>query len=136
MCVFKPLLRAALAFVCLASWSGAALAWWNDEWPYRMAVAIDASPNGANLTETNNDVTVLLKLHTGNFEDFFLVNEDLSDIRFIGGDDNTPLKHHVESFDLINQLIYIWVKLPQVTGGINTERIWMYYGNALPSTAM
>ncbi len=130
MCVFKPLLRAALAFVCLASWSGAALAWWNDEWPYRMAVAIDASPNGANLTETNNDVTVLLKLHTGNFEDFFLVNEDLSDIRFIGGDDNTPLKHHVESFDLINQLIYIWVKLPQVTGGINTERIWMYYGNA------
>lgn len=120
----------SLIFCCFSLLSNNALAWWNDAWPYRMGIAIDASATGANLVETNEEVTVLIKLHTGNFEDFFLVKEDLSDLRFIDGDDNTPLKHHVESFDLINQLIYVWVKLPKISGGINTERIWMYYGNA------
>jgi biopolymer transport protein ExbB len=68
-------------------------------------------------------------LHSGNFQDFFILKQDLSDLRFIGGDDKTPLKFHVESFDLINQLMYVWIKVPQVTGALNTEKIWMYYGN-------
>jgi biopolymer transport protein ExbB len=76
-----------------------------------------------------------VKLHTGNFEDFFVVKEDLSDVRFIAEDDKTPLKFHVESVDLVNQLIYIWVKVPQVAAGINTGRIWMYYGNEKAPTA-
>lgn len=123
-------LWAAFTLVCFCLLSNSASAWWNDTWPYRMGISVDASATGANLVETNQEVTVLLKFHTGNFEDFFLVKEDLADLRFIAGDDKTPLKHHVESFDLINQLMYVWVKLPQITGGINTERFWMYYGNA------
>lgn len=109
--------------------SSYASAWWNDEWPYRTSLNIDASATGANLSETNENVTVLVKLHTGNFEDFFLVKENLADLRFIADDDKTPLKHHVEHFDLINQFIYVWVKLPKISAGINTEKFWMYYGN-------
>lgn len=123
------LLGVTLLLSSFSFWSQSAMAWWNDAWPYRMGVAIDTSATGANLTENNKEVTLLLKLHTGNFEDFFLVKEDLADIRFVGGDDQTPLKHHVEKVDLLNQLIYIWVKVPQLSGGINTERVWMYYGN-------
>jgi len=110
-------------------WPSLASAWWNDEWPYRVAVNLDTSSTGAAVTSTQLDVPVLVRLHSGNFQGFFLLKEDLSDLRFVGADDKTPLKFHVESFDLINQLIYVWVKVPQITGSLNTEKIWIYYGN-------
>ncbi len=110
-------------------------AWWNDQWPYRLPIVVDTSAAGANLKTDVAEATVLVKLHTGNFEDFFVVKEDLGDVRFVGEDDKTPLKFHVEQVDLINQLIYIWVKVPAVNPGINTGRIWMYYGNEAVSSA-
>lgn len=122
--------------VCLFSlWPSMVQAWWNDEWSYRSAVNLDTSLTGAAVVTTQQEVPVLVRLHSGNFQDFFLLKEDLSDLRFIAGDDKTPLKFHVESFDLINQLMYIWVKVPQVTGSLNTEKIWMYYGNDKAVTA-
>lgn len=107
-----------------------ACAWWNDAWPYRMPISLDTSASsGAGVSGEYPESTILLKLHSGNFEDFFLVKEDLSDVRFIADDDKTPLKFHVEYFDLLNQLAYIWVQVPNVKGDISTGRIWMYYGN-------
>ncbi len=119
-----------LFFVLLLMVSSLSHAWWNDKWPNRLPITVDTSAAGAGVSENNSDVTVLVKLHAGNFQDFFSVKEDLSDLRFIGDDDKTPLKFHVENFDLVNQLLYVWVKVPQVAGGINTARLWMYYGNA------
>jgi biopolymer transport protein ExbB len=113
----------------LALWPGLASAWWNEDWAYRAPVHIDTTATGAAIMNTQHDVPVLIKLHTGNFQDFFLLKEDLSDLRLIAGDDKTPLKFHVESFDVVNQLMYLWVKVPDVTGSLNTEKIWMYYGN-------
>jgi len=112
-----------------------AFAWWNEEWPYRAAVAVDTTAAGANIVSTQGETTALLRLHAGNFQDFFLVKEDLADLRFIAGDDKTPLKFHIEKFDLINQLLFVWVKLPQVAGNIGTEKVWMYYGNAQAQSA-
>ena len=96
---------------------------------------MDSSAAGANVPAATGEFTVLLKLHTGNFEDFFVVKEDLADLRFIADDDKTPLKFHVESFDLVNQLLYVWVKLPQIAANANTAHIWMYYGNAEATAA-
>lgn len=106
-----------------------ASAWWNDQWPYRMAIGIDTSPTGASVQSSLSEVPVLVRLHSGNFQDFFLVKENLNDLRFVAMDDKTPLKHHVEYFDLINQMLFVWVKVPTVAGSLNTEKIWMYYGN-------
>lgn len=105
------------------------MAWWNDSWPYRLPISVDTSVTGANIAGDVDNATVLIKLHSGNFQDFFLVKEDLSDIRFLAGDDQTVLAHQVESFDVINQLIYVWVKLPSVKGNLASDRLWMYYGN-------
>ena len=116
-------------FVLMISLPGMASAWWNEDWPYRLPVALDTSPAGSNISSTTTNMPVLLRLHSANFEDFFLVQDGLVDVRFIGSDDKTPLKFHVESFDLINQLAFVWVQVPQVSGGLNTEKIWMYYGN-------
>src|SRR5690606_35537366 len=114
---------------------GMANAWWNDQWPYRLPIALDASATGANLKADVGEATVLVKLHTGNFEDFFSLKEDLADIRFVADDDKTQLEIHVEHADLINQLVYIWVKVPQIAGAVNTGRIWMYYGNETATAA-
>ena len=113
----------------------AAHAWWNDKWPNRLPVVVDTSATGAGISENIGEATVLLKLHSGNFPDFFSLKEDLSDLRLIGEDDKTALKFHVEHFDLVNQLLYVWVQIPQVAGGIGTGRIWMYYGNAEATNA-
>jgi len=116
--------------ICLIGiWPALASAWWNENWSYRVAVNLDTSLTGAAVMSTETDVPVLIRLHTGNFQDFFTLKEDLSDLRFIAGDDKAPLKFHVESFDLINQLMFVWVKVPKITGGLNSEKIWMYYGN-------
>jgi biopolymer transport protein ExbB len=127
----KTFNKIMLLMITLAgiAWPGIASAWWNDDWSYRVAVHLDTSPTGAGVFTTQSEVPVLVRLHTGNFQDFFLLKEDLADLRFIGGDDKTPLKFHVESFDLLNQLLFVWVKVPQVTGSLNTEQVWMYYGN-------
>lgn len=110
--------------------SAHASAWWNDKWSYRAPLTLDASISGANIETSQTEVPVLVRLHAGNFQDFMLLKDDLSDLRFVANDDKTPLKHYVEHFDPINQMLFVWVKLPQLTGGIATERVWMYYGNA------
>ena len=110
-----------------------ASAWWNDEWPYRVGFTVDATTLASSeQTALQNDgVPVLIRLHSANFEDFFLVKEDLSDLRFVAQDDTTPLKFHVESFDLLNQLAFIWVRMPYPQANATTpQKIWMYYGNA------
>ena len=110
--------------------AASAHAWWNDKWPDRVPIAIDTSKAGASIGENVSDATVLVKLHSGNFQDFFSLKEDLSDLRFIADDDKTPLKFHVDSFDIVNQLVYVWVRIPQIAANVNSGKIWMYYGNA------
>jgi biopolymer transport protein ExbB len=102
-----------------------AFAWWNEEWSNRVAVNLSIPQH---TTTEATKIPVLVKLHAGNFPDFFLLNENLSDLRFIDADDKTPLNFHVDSFDLINQQLLIWVDVVSVTAG-GSKKIWMYYGN-------
>ncbi|MDY6920888.1 MAG: DUF2341 domain-containing protein [Pseudomonadota bacterium] len=123
-------MRSALLIMFLSMLPGLASAWWNEDWSYRVGYTVDTSAL-ADVDAETVSVPVLIRLHSGNFEDFFLVKEDLSDLRFIGSDDKTPLKFHVESFDLLNQLAFIWVNLPvQIAQAMGPKKIWMYYGNS------
>lgn len=120
--------------LALALLPGLVHAWWNEEWPYRKEVRIDASAQGANLTEPQPEFPVLLRLHTGNFSHFFDVKEDVGDLRLIAGDDQTPLKFHVETFDHINEIALLWVKVPQVVAG-GSEPLYLYLGNPAATKA-
>ena len=44
-------------------------------------------------------------------------------------DDKTPLKHRIERYDPQAQLAFIWVQVPRLTGGVNTDKIFLYYGS-------
>jgi len=114
---------------------GLAHAWWNEQWPNRVTIDV----NSQSLVSMGSDVvkesTVLLRLHTGNFSDFFYFNQDVSDLRFIDADDKTPLKFHIEKFDLINQLMFVWIKIPSISSVDKNKFIYMYYGNSQAVTA-
>ncbi|MDO9163873.1 MAG: DUF2341 domain-containing protein [Methylococcaceae bacterium] len=105
-----------------------ALAWWNDDWNSRRQVTIDAAATGADIQETLSDVPVLVRLHAGNFGYFAELAENGRDIRFLK-DDETPLHYQVELLDSLSEIGLIWVRLPQVRGGVSSDDFWMYYGN-------
>lgn len=105
----------------------AAHAWWNDDWPYRKKITIDASPHGVPLGEDPGRMPLLVRLHDGNFK-FDDAKDDGSDLRFVAADDKTPLKFHIERFDAVFGLAFIWVDVPGVRNGVAND-IWMYYGN-------
>ena len=118
------------AFALLAATSvltTGAQAWWNDEWPMRKQIGIDTSSTGANITDAIGTTPILVRLHIGNFR-FASAKPDGSDIRFVAGDDKTPLKHHIEKFDSLLGEALVWVGVPNIQAGAKSN-IWLYYGN-------
>src|SRR5215469_13893388 len=114
----------------LATWIAAprdAAAWWNTDWTYREKITIDAGPKGAALGEDVGRMPLLLRLHDGNFK-FIEAKDDGSDLRVIAGDDKTPLKFHVESYDGVLGVAFLWIDLPGLRTATPTE-IWLYWGN-------
>jgi len=106
-----------------------ASAYWDNEWSFRKKITLDTSATGVDIAASLTDLPVLVRLHTGNFAYFSDSKPDGSDLRFIAGDDKTPLKFHIERYDVVNQLAYLWVRVPRVAAKSN-DFIWMYYGNA------
>lgn len=123
--IVASLLLGLVAAPLLAS--SAAKAWWNDEWQLRKKITIDASASGANITDPIGATPVLIRLHVGNFR-FGQAKEDGSDLRFVAGDDKTPLKYHIEKFDSLLGEALIWVAFPDLRPGAKTD-IWLYSGN-------
>ena len=103
-------------------------AWWSDDWAYRKKIILNATASGADIKADLASVPVLVRLHTGNF-DFLSAKDDGADLRFVSGDDTTPLKYHIEKYDALNELAVIWVQVPKLTAASSSEAVWLYYGN-------
>jgi biopolymer transport protein ExbB len=124
----RVLWMAALALLGTVS-SGEALAWWNDNWAFRKEIDFDLTASGADVAGSPTDVPILVRLSLGNFQYFNDAKPDGSDLVFIGADDKTPLKFHIEKFDSQAQIALLWVRVPRLTGGAKTDKIFLYYGN-------
>ncbi len=105
-----------------------AYAWWDDNWAFRKPLTLDATGAGAATSTSIEDAAVLIRLHAGNFGYFTDTLPDGADIRFIAGDDKTPLAFHIESFDPVAGMAFIWVKVPTIAPG-TSGTIYLYYGN-------
>jgi len=117
-----------LALLITVMAAGPAVARWSEDWPNRKELTIDASEKGAAIKGAVTDAPILIRLHSGNFQSFFNLKDGAADLRFIGADDKTVLKHHVEKFDAINEIALIWVKPGKIAPG-KAENLWMYFGN-------
>ncbi|MBT9526028.1 MAG: DUF2341 domain-containing protein [Rhizobacter sp.] len=116
-----------LVLVCLLA-SGVSNAAWNADWKQRTKLGLNTAADGVATTAGVDTVPVLVRLHTGNFA-FVEAKPDGSDLRFIAADDKTPLKHHIEKFDGLNELALVWVQVPKLAAGNKADFIWLYYGN-------
>jgi biopolymer transport protein ExbB len=112
-----------------------ARAWWNGDWAYRKEIDFDLTPKGADIPGAPTDVPVLIRLSLANFQYFNDAKPDGSDFRFLAADDKTPLKFHIERFDPQDQIALVWVRVPQLTGGANTDKVFLYYGNKNAASA-
>lgn len=106
-------------------------AWWNSDWNYRKQLTLE----GAQVNQGISGNPVLIRLHAGNFTYFLDVMEGGGDLRFIAGDDKTPLKFYVEKFDAVNEIALIWVNVSNVGSSPDANTVWMYYGNPATSPA-
>jgi len=111
------------------AWGQDARAWWNNDWAFRKEIGFDLSPAGADLPGAPTDVPILIRLSLANFQYFADAKSDGSDFVFIAADDKTPLKFHIERFDPQAQIAFVWVRMPHLTGGAKTDKIFLYYGN-------
>jgi biopolymer transport protein ExbB len=126
MMKIRPFLLMLLALLLAAPTS--ANAWWDSNWSFRKKITIDGGPMGGALLEDAGRAPVLVRLHDGNFR-FTDAKDDGSDIRFIDGDDKTPLKFHIDTYDGVLGIALAWVDVPAVKAG-STSDIYIYYGNS------
>ncbi len=124
----KNVITAILVAICSVIFlSKPALAWWNDDWSFRTEIVLDSARIQPSLSGKLDRVPVLVRLHEGNFR-FLDARNDGTDIRFIASDDKTPLNYHIESFDGLAGLAWIWVDVPSIESG-KSQTVWLYYGN-------
>ena len=124
-----------LLVVLGTAWGADARAWWDDSWDYRKEIDFDLTAKGADIPGAASDVPVLIRLSLGNFQYFNDAKPDGSDFRFVSADDKTPLKYHIERFDAQTQIALVWVRVPRLTGGAATDKIFLYYGNKSATAA-
>jgi biopolymer transport protein ExbB len=122
-CSMKRLFAVALLLLVLPLSSHA---WWDKEWTGRKKITLDSQAAG--ITSDAVSVPVLVRLSSANF-DFLAGKDDGSDLRFVAEDDKTPLPFHIERFDQINELGFVWVQVPKLAGNNTGQHIWLYYGN-------
>ncbi len=127
-------LSALLVSVSLLLGATAADAWWDGKWEKRRKVSFDTTDKGAAIADNLAELPVLVRLHSGNFA-FEAAKDDGSDIRFVGSDDKTPLKYHVEKYDPKQGIALLWVKVPQISGKAAQDSVWVYYGNSSAAAA-
>src|SRR5262245_34144932 len=123
----RPLLLALLMLA--TAWTPVAHAWWNNDWAFRKEIKLDLSKAGADIAGSPSDVPVLIRLSLANFGYFNDTAPDGADLRFVGPDDKTPLKYHIERYDPQAQIAFLWVRVPRLSGGASTDKIYLYYGN-------
>jgi len=115
----------AALLLSLCAFVAPAHAWWNEDWQYRKEITIDAKGVSGPVGNT----LVLVKLTSGNFNNFTDALDNGADIRFVDSDDKTALTgFHIDTYDKQTGIALIWVAVPALNGG-EQRKIWMYFGN-------
>ncbi len=103
--------------------------WWDKSFTKRIKINIDTSSSGVQAGEALRDFPALLRLHKGNIDFADVVDQERAkDIRIIAPDEKTQLFFHVDTFDTVNEILLVWVKIPELKANTTENVIWLYYG--------
>jgi hypothetical protein len=97
--------------------------WWNTSWVRRRKLVF--KNNAA--TQHLIDFPVMVHLTSGRV-DYSKTKAGGADLRFVDADDATLLAHEIELWSASGDS-YLWVRVPQIDKGSNTDYIWLYYDN-------
>jgi len=100
----------------------ASAGWYNTEWAYRKKITIQSSQVVADL----NNFPVLISITNDTDLRDHASETDGSDIIFTEDDGTTLLKREIEKWDDGNKKAWLWVKVPSVASGADTE-LYLYY---------
>jgi biopolymer transport protein ExbB len=125
----KGVVGGVLAAIATVSIATPALAWWEADYAYRTRINLNTAAAG--VTGEVSRAPVLIRLHSGNFN-FADVKADGSDLRFVAGDDRTPLKFHIEKWDVPNNQALVWIDVQGLQPG-QAAAVYAYYGNEAAS---
>lgn len=118
-------LKWLIPVVAMTAFSTPAMAWWEADYSYRTKINLNV--DAAGITGEVARAPVLVRLHSGNFS-FKDVKADGSDLRFVAGDDRTPLKFHIEKWSPADEQALVWVDVQGLQPGA-ASAIYAYYGN-------
>ncbi|AYV47988.1 DUF2341 domain-containing protein [Caulobacter flavus] len=121
----KCVVGGVMAVLATTAAATPALAWWQPEYSYRTRINLNTAAAG--VTGEVARAPVLVRLHSGNFN-FADAKPDGSDLRFVAGDDRTPLKFHLERWDVQEQQALLWVDVQNLQPG-QPATVYAYYGN-------
>ncbi len=127
--VLSALLLVTAFFIFWGASVGSAHAWWNEKWKHRKRIVIDCSSITPQQSSNLVEIPILIRLHSGNF-DFTAAKDDGSDIRFVSPDEKQVLPYQIEAYDPLEEVAFIWVKVPSLSIGSKENSIWLYYGNS------
>ncbi len=122
--------RLGFILLLLALTPNLASAWWENDWAYKKKITLDTQKLKQDSVSLPEGGLALIRLHTGNFLSFTELADKGKDIRFVAGDDVTPLKFYIEKLDAVNEMALVWVKLPKEVVSAPEPSLWFYYGNA------
>ena len=125
----KGVVAGAVALAAL-SFASPAHAWWEADYSYRTKINLNVDAAGVSGEVAR--APVLIRLHSGNFS-FKDVKADCSDLRFVAGDDRTPLKFHIEKWSPQEEQALIWVDVQGLQPG-QAAAVYAYYGNDASTT--
>ena len=99
--------------------------WWSTTWLYRQKITFTNAASADNLAA----FPVLVSPASGN-DVYLKAKANGYDLRFVDADGTTNLNYERVGFDTTAKTAEIWVNVPQIDSGSNTDYIWMYYGNS------
>jgi len=105
-----------------------------DDWSHKKKLGFNTTAGGTEIKEDVAQLPLLVRLHSGNFT-FSEAKPDGSDLRFFAADGKTPLKFHIEKFDVPNEMANVWVMLPKLSANSEKDSLVMAWGNSKAEAA-
>ncbi len=104
-------------------------------WQYSTAIMLNTSATGANVTTSQKDFPVLIRLTSLNAATVFATaRSDGGDLRFSHAGDTGQLPYELNKYDPVRQKAFIWVKADSVQGNNASQSIRMWWGKSSVTT--
>ena len=104
------------------------------DWKHKQKTLLDTTAEGVEISQSVTQLPLALRLHTGNFA-FAEASADGSDLRVTAADGKTPLRFHLEKYDVKNELAVVWVLQPALAAKSKSDAVTLFWGNDKAASA-